>query len=339
MTDRATIVAEIGINHNGSLETALSLIDASAAAGCDYVKFQVRSPRICVPRDQWDKPRSTPWGDMSYIEYKEMIELSLEDYARIGEHCQQIGIGWFISPWDVPAYERMNERFSFPMWKIASASITDHRLLEAVGGYGRHIVLSTGMSTMEEVIEAVEVLGKTGAKITLCHCNSTYPCPNTELNLNCITMFQNRFLETRVVDAIGYSGHEVGLATTVAAVALGATYIERHISLDRASWGTDQSASVEPEGFRRLVRYIRAVEDAMGDGVKRITEGELEPRERLRGSSGLTKVDLEAARRHLSETNWEPDREIKVFSSADGEGKPMVFPPEGSIIDPGGVSI
>lgn len=282
MTDRVTIVAEIGINHNGSLETALKLIDAAKDADCDYVKFQVRSPRICVPRDQWNKPRSTPWGEMSYIKYKEKIELSLEDYDRIAVRCDQLGIGWFISPWDIPAYERMAER-DFPMWKIASASLTDHRLLKAVGDHCRHVVLSTGMSTMEEITEAATILGKTGAKITLCHCNSTYPCPNNELNLRCITMFQDWFLKPGYVAAIGYSGHEVGLATTVAAVALGATYIERHITLDRASWGTDQSASVEPEGFRRLVRYIRATEDAMGDGVKRVTDGELEPRERLRG--------------------------------------------------------
>lgn len=284
MTVRTTIVAEIGINHNGSLETALQLIDAAKDAGCDYVKFQVRSPRICVPRDQWDKPRSTPWGDMTYIEYKERIELSLDDYGRIDEHCQQVGIGWFISPWDVPAYERMNERFDFPMWKIASASLTDDRLLDTVAGSGRyrHIVLSSGMSTMEEIIAAINLI-KDRVDITLCHCNSTYPCPNRDLNLKCIATFQERFWGTREVDHIGYSGHEVGLAPTIAAVALGATYIERHITLDRASWGTDQSASVEPEGFRRLVRYIRATEDAMGDGVKRVTEGELEPRERLRG--------------------------------------------------------
>ena len=283
MTDRTTIVAEIGINHNGSLETALALIDAAKAAECDYVKFQVRSPRICVPRDQWDKPRSTPWGEMTYIEYKERIELSLEDYDRIDEYCQRIGIKWFVSPWDIPAYERMSERFYLSIWKIASAGLTDHRLLEAVGHHCWDVVLSTGMSTMEEVTEAVKILKQAGAAITLCHCNSTYPCPNNELNLRCITMFQDWFLKSQMVDAIGYSGHEVGLVTTVAAVALGATYIERHITLDRASWGTDQSASVEPEGFRRLVRYIRATEDAMGDGIKRVTEGELEPRERLRG--------------------------------------------------------
>ncbi len=285
MTDRATIVAEIGINHNGSLETALKLIDAANEADCDFVKFQVRSPRICVPRDQWNKPRSTPWGEMSYIQYKERIELSLDDYGRIAEHCEQVGIGWFVSPWDIPAYERMNERFDFPIWKIASASLTDHRLLEAVGVPGRHVVLSTGMSTTMEIFGAVTILERAGSQITICHCNSTYPCPNGDLNLRCITTFKEWILNSGRVHAIGYSGHEVGLATTVAAVALGATYIERHITLDRASWGTDQSASIEPEGFRRLVRYIRATEDALGDGVKRVTEGELEPRERLRGVS------------------------------------------------------
>lgn len=277
-----TIVAEIGQNHNGSLDLALKLIDAAKAAGCDYVKFQKREPRVCVPRSEWDKMRSTPWGEMSYIEYREKLELSLSDYRTIDIHCQNVGIPWFVAPWDVESYHKMAERYELPMWKVASACLTDAPLLKAVGGLGRHVVLSTGMSTTEEINHALAILANNGSLITLCHCNSTYPCPPEDLNLACIKTLHREYGCAPYIEAIGYSGHEVGLPTTIAAVALGATYIERHITLDRAMWGTDQAASVEPQGFARLVKSIRTVESALGDGVKRITEGEIEPRQRLR---------------------------------------------------------
>lgn len=273
----ALVVAEIGINHNGSLDTALRLIDAARDAGADYVKFQKRTPRLAVPRSEWEKPRETPWGVMRYIEYKERLEFGATEYDVIDMYCRQHGIGWFASPWDVPSVDFLTH-YNLPMMKIASASITDERLLVAASEAGVPLVISTGMSTLEEVRRAVDLAGP--SLTTICHCNSTYPCPPEELNLEVMATLRREFPGFE----IGYSGHEVGLATTVAAVALGASYIERHITLDRAMWGTDQAASVEPQGFARLVRDIRSVEAAMGDGVKRVTEGERPALARLRGA-------------------------------------------------------
>jgi N-acetylneuraminate synthase len=275
---RVTVVAEIGINHSGSLETALELIEAARQAGADFVKFQKRTPELAVPRDQWEVMRETPWGRMRYIDYKARMEFGTAEYDAIDRYCRERGIGWFASPWDVPSVEFLGQ-YDLPMVKVASASITNGALLKAMRGMGVPIVVSTGMSTLEEVERAVEELGKDWLLRTICHCNSTYPCPPKDLNLTMIGTLRATFPGYE----IGYSGHEVGLQTTVAAVALGATYIERHITLDRASWGTDQSASVEPGGFARLVRDIRVIEAAMGDGVKRVTEGELPVRAKLRG--------------------------------------------------------
>lgn len=271
-----TVVAEIGINHSGSIETAKRLIDAAKAAGADYVKFQKRTPRVAVPRSEWAKVRETPWGVMSYIEYKERIEFGADEYDEIDDYCRNVGIGWFASPWDVQAVDFLR-RYNLPMLKVASASLTDEPLLREMAAAGVPVVLSTGMSTLEEVRHAAAILG--ASLTTICHCNSTYPCPPEDLNLSCIDTLRREFPGYE----IGYSGHEVGLATTVAAAALGASFIERHITLDRASWGTDQSASVEPQGFARLVRDIRSVERALGDGVKRVTAGERPALARLRG--------------------------------------------------------
>jgi len=273
---RALIVAEIGINHNGSLATALDLIEAAADAGADYVKFQKRTPRVAVPRSEWAKTRETPWGVMSYIEYKERIEFGAAEYDAIDAFCRENDIGWFASPWDVEALDFLRS-YNLPMLKIASASITDEDLLREAAAAGIPLVMSSGMSTLDEVRHAVELLGP--SLTTICHCNSSYPCPPEDLNLTVIDTLRREFPGYE----IGYSGHEVGLSTTVAAVALGASFIERHITLDRSMWGTDQAASVEPQGFARLVRDIRVVEAALGDGVKRVTAGELPARERLRG--------------------------------------------------------
>ena len=272
----AYICAEVGINHSGSLEAALKLIDAAVAAGANAVKFQKRSPSLCVPRDQWDIQRATPWGVMSYIDYKHRLELSPGDYYVIDAYCREKAIEWSASAWDVPSLDFLMA-YNLPWLKVASASLTDDNLLHELAETGKPIILSTGMSTIEELRHATDILGD--SLHTICHCNSTYPCPPEDLNLLCIETLRREFPGV----AIGYSGHEVGLATTLAAVAMGASFIERHITLDRASWGTDQSASVEPHGFERLVRDIRSIESAMGDGVKRITEGELGPRARLRG--------------------------------------------------------
>lgn len=271
----AYIVAEIGINHNGSLDVAKRLIDSAVRAGCDAVKFQKRTPEKCVPLDQWNLERETPWGRMTYIDYRRKVEFTHENYQEIDDYCRQFGLDWFASPWDEEAVDFLEE-FNPVCYKAASASLTDHSLLKAMRSTGRPIIISTGMSTMEEIDRAVEVLGT--ENLLIAHATSTYPCPPHELNLRMIETLKGRFPEV----PIGYSGHETGLATTWAAVAMGATFIERHITLDRAMWGSDQAASVEPGGLERLVKDIRDIELSMGDGVKRVYESELGPRAKLR---------------------------------------------------------
>lgn len=269
------IIAEIGINHNGSIDIAKKLIDEAVAAGCNAVKFQKRTPEICVPKDQWDKIRETPWGTMTYIEYKHKIELGKEEYAQIDAYCKEKHIDWFASCWDEPSVDFI-EQFDPVMYKMASASLTDLPLLNKVKATGKPIIISTGMSTMEEITTAVNYLGL--HNLMIAHSTSAYPCDPKELNLRMIETLRKLFPTV----PIGYSGHETGLATTEAAVALGANFVERHFTLDRAMWGTDHAASVEPEGMKRLVRNIRDIEIALGDGVKKVYESELEPIKRLR---------------------------------------------------------
>ncbi|MDH6541639.1 sialic acid synthase SpsE/CMP-N-acetylneuraminic acid synthetase [Streptomyces sp. SPB4] len=273
------VVGEIGINHNGDLGTAFALIDAAADAGCDAVKFQKRTPEICTPRDQWDVERDTPWGRMTYIDYRHRVEFGEADYLAIDEHCARRGIAWFASPWDTEAVAFL-EKFDLPAHKVASASLTDDELLRALRATGRTVVLSTGMSTPKQIRHAVEVLGSDN--ILLCHATSTYPAKAEELNLRVINTLQEEYPNV----PIGYSGHETGLQTTLAAVALGATFVERHITLDRAMWGSDQAASVEPGGLARLVRDIRTIETALGDGVKKVYASELGPMKKLRRVQG-----------------------------------------------------
>ncbi|MBI4343011.1 MAG: N-acetylneuraminate synthase family protein [Candidatus Omnitrophica bacterium] len=268
------IVAEIGINHNGDVETATRLIDAAAEAGCDAVKFQKRTPERCVPREQWGVPRDTPWGVMPYIDYRHRLEFGAEAYQAIDRHCRARAIPWFASCWDEPAVEAMAP-FDLPCYKVASAHLTNDALLRALRTTGRPIILSTGMSTLEQIRHAVDVLGD--EELVLLHCTSTYPAKPEELNLRMIETLRRTF-----ACPVGYSGHEVGLQTSLAAAALGACLIERHITLDRAMWGSDQAASVEPQGFARLVRDIRVIESAMGDGVKRVYESERPVMARLR---------------------------------------------------------
>lgn len=281
------VTAEIGINHNGSLDNALALIDVAVAAGADAVKFQKRTPEICTPRDQWALERDTPWGRMTYIEYRHRVEFGQDAYAQIDRYCRDKGISWFASPWDVPSVEFL-EQFDVAAHKVASACLTDDELLRALRETGRTVVLSTGMSTPAQIRHAVEVLGS--HNIVLCHATSTYPAKASELNLR---MIQTLFADYPNVP-IGYSGHETGLQASLAAVALGACFLERHITLDRAMWGSDQAASVEPGGLARLIRDVRVVEEALGDGVKRIYEGEYAAMRKLRrvpgtvsGESGL----------------------------------------------------
>jgi N-acetylneuraminate synthase len=268
------LAAEIGINHNGDLDIARKLIDASARAGCDAVKFQKRTPEVCVPPAERDTIRHTPWGDMTYLEYRERVEFGAAEYGAIDEHCRHHRIAWFASPWDEQSVEFL-EQFDVVAYKIASATLTDAALLKTIRSTGRTMVLSTGMSSLEQIDQAVDLLGCDNLLIT--HCTSSYPCPPEELNLRMIETLRDRY-----PCPVGYSGHEVGLPTTVAAVALGACYVERHITLDRAMWGSDHAASVEPEGFARLVKYVRVTEAALGDGEKHVYESERPLMERLR---------------------------------------------------------
>lgn len=274
------VTGEIGINHNGDLDNAIALIDAAADAGCDAVKFQKRTPEICTPRDQWDIERDTPWGRMTYIDYRHRVEFGEDEYRAIDEHCKKRGIDWFASPWDTEAVAFL-EKFDLPAHKVASASLTDDELLRALRATGKTVILSTGMSTPKQIRHAVEVLGSDN--ILLCHATSTYPAKAEELNLRVINTLMQEYPNV----PIGYSGHETGLQTTLAAVALGAAFVERHITLDRAMWGSDQAASVEPGGLQRLVRDIRTIEAALGDGVKKVYDSELAPMKKLRRVAGV----------------------------------------------------
>ncbi|PSL35559.1 N-acetylneuraminate synthase family protein [Chitinophaga ginsengisoli] len=271
----AYIIAEIGINHNGSLELAKKLIEEAAAAGCDAVKFQKRTPELCTPRDQWHLQRDTPWGRITYINYRHKVEFGYEEYASIDKHCNKHNVDWFVSCWDEPSVDFM-EQFNPGVYKFASASLTDHALIAKVKATGRPYILSTGMSTMNEIESTVNKFGMDN--LIVAHSTSAYPCPPAELNLKMIHTLQQLYPGVPV----GYSGHETGLATTVAAVAMGACFVERHFTLDRAMWGSDQAASVEPQGMHRLVRDIRDVEAATGDGIKRVYESEMGALKRLR---------------------------------------------------------
>jgi N-acetylneuraminate synthase len=269
------IIAEIGINHNGSISLAEKMIDGAVFAGCDAVKFQKRTPELCVPKDQWYIERDTPWGRMTYIDYRHKVEFGFDQYNEINEYCNQKGIDWFASPWDEKALEFLDQ-FNPIMYKVASASLTDTSLLKKMRSTGKPIMLSTGMSTMEEIENAVKVLGR--ENLLIAQTTSTYPCALNELNLKVIHTLKQKFPEV----PIGYSGHETGLAPTLAAVALGATFVERHITLDRAMWGTDQAASVEIGGMFRLVKDIRDIEKALGDGIKKVYESEQKSIQKLR---------------------------------------------------------
>lgn len=267
-------IAEIGLNHNGDLNLAKQLIDVAKASGCDAVKFQKRTPEQCVPKEMRDRMRETPWGYITYLQYRYKIEFGYDEFEEIDRYCRELGIDWFASCWDVESVDFIAQ-FDVPCYKVASATLTHRVLLERLRSTGKPVILSTGMSTMEEIRAAASLLDQN--KLLIAHSTSTYPCKNEELNLRVIAALIQEF-----ECPIGYSGHEVGLATTVGAVALGATFVERHITLNRALWGSDQSASVEPQGLARLIKDIRNLDMAMGDGVKRVYESEQPAMERLR---------------------------------------------------------
>ncbi len=269
------VIAEIGINHNGSVEIAKKMIEGAKAAGCDAVKFQKRTPEVCVPKDQWNIERDTPWGRMTYLDYRYKVEFGKDDYAAIDKYCKELEIIWFVSCWDEESVDFI-EDFDPPIYKTASASLTDIDLLRRHKKLNKPVLISTGMSTMEEIENPVDNIGL--EKLLIAHSTSSYPCKYEELNLKMISTLRNKYHGT----PIGYSGHETGLAPTWAAVALGASFVERHITLDRAMWGTDQAASVEIAGFHRLVRNIRDIELALCDGIKKVYDSELSSREKLR---------------------------------------------------------
>jgi len=269
------VIAEIGINHNGSIDIAKQIIEGAKEVGCDAVKFQKRTPEICVPKDQWNIERDTPWGRMTYIDYRYKVEFGKDEYAEIDQYCKELEIIWFASCWDVESVEFIEE-FDPVIYKTPSASLTDIDLLLKHSKSNKPVMISTGMSTMEEIETAIDTIGLNN--LLIAHSTSSYPCKNEDLNLKMITTLREKYTDT----PIGYSGHETGLSPSWAAVALGASFIERHITLDRAMWGTDQAASVEVDGFHRLVRNIRDIEIALGDGIKKVYDSELSARAKLR---------------------------------------------------------
>jgi N-acetylneuraminate synthase len=270
----AYIIAEAGINHNGDLEQAKQLILAAKHAGVDAVKFQKRTPELCVPPEQRGQMRETPWGYITYLDYRYKVEFGEKEYAEIDRYAKEVGITWFASVWDEPSVDFL-EQYNPVCYKVPSASLTDTSLLRHIRKTGRPMILSTGMSTMDQIKTAVSAVGEEDLVIT--HATSTYPCDPHELNLRMIETLSKTFS-----CPIGYSGHEVGLVTSAVAVGLGACMVERHITLDRALWGSDQSASVEPGGFEKLVKYIRVTEQAVGNGVKKVYDSELSSLKKLR---------------------------------------------------------
>ena len=282
---KTQIIAEIGINHNGDLKIAKKLIDIAEFAGCDVVKFQKRNPDVCVPEHQKGVMRDTPWGRMTYLDYKHKVEFGASEYYMIDGYCKDKGIDWTVSVWDLDSVEFIKP-YDVSFIKIPSALLTDYELIRECSKRFKKLVLSTGMSTIDEIDKAVKSMGcEVGnydshlkrCEFALLHCNSTYPAPVDELNLSCIKTLKDRY-----GCEVGYSGHEYGLTTTIASLCFGATIIERHITLDKSMWGTDHMSSVEPHGLIKLVRGIRELESAIGNGVKVVTDSEKPIRDKLR---------------------------------------------------------
>jgi N-acetylneuraminate synthase len=267
------VIAEIGINHNGNVDLAKRLISVAVAAGCDAVKFQKRTVEVVYTAKELETPRENPFGTTNG-DLKRGLEFGVDDFAELSDFCKSVKIDWFVSPWDEGSVDLIEE-FNPPVWKIASASLTDDNLLRHVRKTGKPVIASTGMSTYEEIDHAVDVLGK--KDLILMHTTSTYPAKYEQLNLRAIPNMIERYGVP-----VGYSGHETGIPTSVAAFVLGACCVERHITMDRAMWGSDQAASLEPNGISRLVRDIRLVEQSMGDGVKRVYEEEIPVMKKLR---------------------------------------------------------
>ncbi len=269
------IIGEIGINHNGCIDTALDLIKKASVAGCDAVKFQKRTVDVVYSKEDLDRPRESPWGTTNR-EQKYGLEFGEEEYNKIDSFCKKMKIEWFASSWDVKS-QLFLQKYSLNYNKIASAMLTNRELLKIVAAEKKHTFISTGMSSMEQIDKAQQIFLKNGCPYELMHTTSVYPMDPEDANLKMIETLQKKFNVP-----VGYSGHEVGIAISCAAAALGATSIERHITLDRSMYGSDQSASLEIAGLEKLVKYIRAIEKAMGDGVKKTTDKELEVAKKLR---------------------------------------------------------
>lgn len=270
------LIAEIGINHNGDMAIAKKLIDAAFACQWNCVKFQKREPDVCVPEHQKKVMRDTPWGRMTYLEYRKRIEFNKEDYDYIDRYCNEKPITWTASVWDLPSLQFIAD-YDVPFIKIPSAKLSDKKLLTEAARLHKPLVISTGMSTLNEIDAAVKIVRKYGNSFVLMHTNSAYPTPAHELNIKCVQTLRKRYK-----CVVGYSGHEYDLEPTVFAVALGAMVIERHITLDHKMWGTDQSASVEVVGMDILNKRITDVKQILGDGIKRITKSEISIKKKLR---------------------------------------------------------
>lgn len=270
------VIAEIGINHNGDLELARQLIDWAALCGCDAVKFQKRTVDKVYTKEYLDSYRESPWGTTQRAQ-KEGLEFGKEEYDEIDRYCREKNIKWFASAWDIDA-QRFLRQYNLPYNKIASAMLTNMELLEEVAEEGRYTFISTGMSDYDEIQQAIDIFRKHDCPFELMHCNSTYPMKNEDANLRVIHTLRERFQ-----CKVGYSGHETGRIVSMAAVAMGATSIERHITLDRCMYGSDQVASLEVEDLHRLVKEIRALEIALGTGEKKLTEAEQAVKKKLRG--------------------------------------------------------
>ena len=268
------IIAEIGINHNGDMKIAKKLIDMAKKADCDAVKFQKRTLEVCIPKSEWNKPRETPWGDMTYLEYKQRLEFGKSEYDEIAQYCEDKEIEWFASAWDLESKSFLKQ-YRLRYNKVASPMLTNIPLLEMIAEEKKITFISTGMSTPEQVEDAITVFNENHCPFIVLHCVSTYPCKDEDCNLLRLGMLGESY-------PVGYSGHEVGILPSIMAVTLGATVIERHITLDRAMYGTDQAASLERKGLELLVREARRISTIMGNGIKRVTQDELLNSKKLR---------------------------------------------------------
>lgn len=269
------IIAEIGINHNGDLDIAKQLIDVAVSAGCDAVKFQKRTVEKVYSKEELDRPRESPWGKTNR-EQKKGLEFGQKEYNEIDRYCKEKKIEWFASAWDIDS-QLFLRQYKLKYNKVASAMLTHIDLLELIAEENKHTFISTGMSTVEQIDQAVAIFKKARCSFELMHCKATYPMDDEDANLACIKTLRDRYQCN-----VGYSGHEVGLAVSYAAAAFGITSLERHITLDRAMYGSDQAASIEPAGLRQLVGAVRKIEKAIGDGVITVTEKEIPIRKKLR---------------------------------------------------------